>query len=422
MTVADTSSVESTSPKNSNRLRVLMIAYAYSPTLGSEYRHAWELSRELSKHHDLTLLFGDSDGRMGSFDSYDRYLAANMDPVHATKVEVSAVEKAIARLMLRMPFSLLFAFLLRLWHMRAFKAAQALHSDYPFDVVHQLGPIGFRNPGYCWKLDANTYWGPVGGAQYIKLKLIRRRMSLYFIEALIRNLDVWLKKLSPYVRNAAHRFDNVSFATPENRDYFMRHFGRDGMVISDQGLHNAKNPISQRNAQASPLIVVWGGTLNNRKNVDLLIEIAWAAPPEIQFRVMGDGPQRGLLERAASSNPRLKLLGHLSRSAVHEAMREADVILLTSLSEANTAIIFEGMENGCIPAAPLINGFAACLNERFAVTYPMETWDETVGHAVEGLAELLRPGVLDRKRENLKEALADLTWKALAQKHMKHYG
>lgn len=407
--------------ETANRMRVLMIAYAYSPSMGSEYRHAWELSHELSKHHDLTLLFGDSDGRMGSFNSYDQYQAKNKDSVYAIKVEVSLVEKAIARLMLRMPFSLFFAFLLRFWHIRAFKIAKALHADQPFDVVHQLGPIGFRNPGYCWKLDTLTYWGPIGGAQYVNLKMVRRKFSLYFFEALIRNIDVSLKRLSPYVRNAALRFDRLSFATPENKAYFGKFFMRDGEIISDQGLrHDTKHELFARK-RGKGLVVAWGGTLNARKNIDLLIAIAERCPIDIEFRVMGDGPMRDVLEHAADQNPRIKVLGHLERVKVQEVLDGSDAILLTSLSEANTAILFEGIENGCIPIAPKINGFSACLNDSFAVIYPNENWDNSISAAVKGLRELLQSEILAQKRASLKREISNLTWRALAQKHMRYY-
>lgn len=408
-------------PCASGRLRVLIIAYAYSPSKGSEYRHAWELSRELAQHHNVTLLFGDSDGLMGSFSSYDRFVAANEDPVQAIKVRSSATEMAIARLMLRMPFSLFFAFLLRRWHHRAFRVAAALHTDRAFDVVHQLGPIGFRNPGYCWKLDALTYWGPIGGAQYVNLRMVRRKLSLYFFEALLRNIDVWLKRFSPYVRTAARKFDRVSFATPENQTYFMRYFGRFGEIISDQGLHPRSGVDPRTVVPDARLVVAWGGTLNARKNVDLLIAIAERSPQNVAFRVMGDGPMRNVLERAAKANSKITVLGQLARQEVQEVLGDADAILLTSLSEANTAILFEGLENGCVPIAPKINGFAACLNDSFAVTYPNDTWEETVAAAVGGIAQLLDPDVLAQKRGHLASARESLTWRALAIKHMRCY-
>lgn len=399
-----------------------MIAYAYSPSMGSEYRHAWELSHELAKHHDVTVIFGDSDGLMGSFSSYDHYLSISQDTVNAIKVGVGPGRQAFAKIMLRMPFSLLFAFLLRSWHRDAFRAAEVLHASERFDVVHQLGPIGFRNPGYCWKLAAQTYWGPIGGAQYINLKMVRRKVSLYFLEASLRNVDVWLKRFSPYIRRAAFGFDQLSFATPENKAYFEKHFRRQGIVISDQGLHDASGSGAKTKPELPGLIVAWGGTLNARKNVDLLIAIAEAAPADITFEVMGDGPMRSVLERAAARNPNIRLHGLLKREAVQDLLQAADVIMLTSLSEANTAILFEGMENGCVPVAPRINGFAACLNETFAITYPSETWNDTVASAVSGLSTLLQPDVLADKRTSLSREMCNLTWRALAAKHVRHYG
>lgn len=405
------------------RKRVLVIAYAYSPTMGSEYRHAWELSHALAEHHDVTVLLGDSDGTMGSFQSLDAYLAKGVsDPVNAVKVVCSRTETRLAQLMLRPPFSLLFAALLRVWHRRALALAQQLHAVEPFDVVHQLGPIGFRNPGYGWKLGAPSYWGPIGGAQFINLKMVSRKFSFYFLEVNLRNVDVWLRRFSPYIRNAARHFDQLSFATPENRAYFHKYFGRDGIVISDQGLNESEHLADTAKHADGRLIVAWGGTLNARKNVDLLIAIANAVPDGIEFQIMGDGPLRADLEQAAKVNPRLRPMGLLPRAAVQDVLRNADVIMLTSLSEANTAILFEGMENGCVPVAPRINGFAACLDDSFAITYPYDIWDDTVSAAAAGLAQLRDGDALDQKRAALRSAIESLTWQALARKHLQHYG
>lgn len=62
----------------------------------------------------------------------------------------------------------------------AYKLACTLHQENPFDVAHQLGPIGFRNPGYLWKLNCRTIWGPIGGAQFINLRMIKNVRVNYF--------------------------------------------------------------------------------------------------------------------------------------------------------------------------------------------------------------------------------------------------
>ena len=47
--------------------RVLLTAYAFSPTMGSEFAQGWNYVQEMKSRYRLTVLVGSSDGRMGDF-------------------------------------------------------------------------------------------------------------------------------------------------------------------------------------------------------------------------------------------------------------------------------------------------------------------------------------------------------------------
>ena len=402
-----------------SRKRLLVVAYAFSPILGSEYRQAWELVNFFSRSYDVTVLFGDSDGLMGSTDHFDSYASARQLPFKAVKVEATPRQVHMARRMLRMPWGLFFPLLLKKWHDKALAIAQQLHSEEPFDVVHQLGPIGFRNPGHMWKLGCHSYWGPIGGAQFIDTSMIRDKWSAYYLEALFRNLSVRLQAYSPYIARAARGFDRLSYATVENARYFAQHYGRDGPVISDQGLYQIDIPDVE--PDQAPLRVVWAGSLIARKNVDLLLDAIRNAPSDIRFDVVGDGPLARSVAEAATTHPNLQFHGRLPRQEVMTVLRQSDVILLTSLSEANTAILFEGLENGCIPIAPRIHGFVSTLNDKVAYLIDQGNHEEAVRQIVQALMALQESGTRVRYRAALKQHLPTLSWEALGRTHESQY-
>ena len=410
------SSLETSIP----RKRVVIVAYALSPTLGSEYRSAWELVNQIAIDHDVTVLFGDSDALMGSFKLYEKFSAENVINFHAIKVEATRLQVSFAKKMLKMPWGLAFPLLLRTWHKRAFKIAQQLHKDCPFDVAHQLGPIGFRNPGYLWKLDCHTYWGPIGGAQYIDLNMIKNKWSFYFLEAIFRNLSVRLQFCSPYISKAARKFDRVSFATFENLDYFSKHFGRQGPIISDQGLFSSIDK-NQEKVHDFKLRVIWAGTLSPRKNIDALIDIVKKAPSDILFTILGDGTRKEAITALAKEFSNVNYLGLLPRSEVMKNLAQNDVILLTSLSEANTAILFEAIENGCIPIAPRINGFVSVLSEDVAFLIDQGDYQHSVSLVLDAFDVLLRETVRKRMRKALQKHTFFLTWERITESHISQY-
>lgn len=402
------------------RKRVLILAYALSPVLGSEYRSAWELVSQISKHHDVTVLFGDSDALMGSFECFDSHVDQNPITFNAVKVNAANWQVLLAKKMLRMPWALAFPILLHTWHKKAFLVAQKLHQDEPFDIAHQIGPIGFRNPGYLWKLDCDTYWGPIGGAQFINTAMIKNKKSLYFAEAIVRNLSVSLQAFSPYIKNAAKGFDRLSFATIENADYFFKNYQRTGPVVSDQGLFDVSDSAHIKGS-GETVNVTWAGSLTPRKNVDALIDIIKQSRDNVIFNILGGGPREAEIRAIATQFPNVNYCGFLSRSDVMQVLSESHAILLTSLSEANTAILFEAIENNCIPIVPRINGFVSVLNDEVGFLIDQSDYQSAVLQTVDALHALGDIGTQHTMLDKLKFHKRKLTWEALSAAHMSQY-
>lgn len=409
-------------------MNILVSAYAFSPVLGSEYRSAWEIVNEMSKYHNLTVLFGDSDGLMGTSSSLDIHMhskPANFRPI-LIKLPPSLI--SILKAVNHTPLALfVFPVLLRAWNKKAYLVARRLHEKTPFDAVHQLGPIGFRNPGYLWRLNCKSYWGPIGGAQYINIRLLKSKISFFAVEVLIRNLSVYIAKYSEYIAAAAKHFDSVSFATYENQEYFAKHFKRTGQIISDQGIDSQPNqPGNSSLSFENPnprmaLTVAWGGTLCSRKNVNALIDIIKQAHPVCSFFIMGKGRLAKQFINELSGFTNFTFLGQLPRDHVKSILYNSDVILITSVSEANTAILFEGMQQGCVPVAPSINGFTSVIKENIGYLADSSCYSTVVASIV-GIIRLLAtsPTELEAKKICLMKYKQKLTWSALAKLHLSH--
>lgn len=404
--------------KANKKQQLLLVAYAFSPVLGSEYRSPWELLKKISLDYDVTLIYGDSDGLIGSFDNMNEYLKKNKLNFEAIALPLSDFQKSIAKLMLKAPWALFFPLLLKSWHKKAFMLAKRLHSSKSFDIAHQLGPIGFRNPGYLWKLDCHTYWGPIGGAQYINLKMIKNKKSTYYLEALVRNFSVKIQSKFSYIANAARGFDRVSFATTENKEYFSRYFSRTGPVISDQGLYLNNKKTEKSNDK---LKIGWAGSLTSRKNVDALIDVISLSSSNIEFHIMGTGPKYNEIKRISLERDNVNFYGKVKRDYLMKVLRNIDVILLTSLSEANTAILFEAIENDCIPIVPNVNGFATTINNDVGFLIEQFEYNDSINRIIEAL-NILEVKVNRQKYYNsLLKYKKNLTWEYLSSVHMEQY-
>jgi colanic acid/amylovoran biosynthesis glycosyltransferase len=82
---------------------------------------------------------------------------------------------------------------------------------------------------------------------------------------------------------------------------------------------------------------------------------------DVQCAIAGDGPERQSLElliRSHRLQRQITLLGHVARANLDAFYRDADLVVLTSLSEGIPLVLMEAMARGKIVLAPAITGIA----------------------------------------------------------------
>lgn len=406
--------------------RALISAYAFSPTLGSEFAQGWNYVQEMKSRYKLTVLVGSSDGRMGDFSLLDQQLVTNLaDEVEIIRTQPDWLCRVIKWLDVSLGMSWLFVLGLRRWHWLAYKQAAALHPQRRFDVVHQLGPIGFRNPGYLYKLGIPSYWGPIGGFQYIDLRLAFRSSARYGVVSIIRNISTFMAVRSSYVTSAVKGFNKLSFATVTNRNNFAVLHKVNGRVLSDQAtVAGAQHQDKTSKRHEYPLRAIWCGSIDARKNIRLLLDVAatlQACQTPVLITVIGSGP---LLAGAVKRTEKLRLTnirftGQIPRQEVKQHFKEAHILCFTSLSEANTSTFFEALEADCVPIALDLDGFSS--NITSAIGYKISTkpgWAGIVEEYAQKLKLLVNdPALLARHVEAIRRESSQFNWETLAGKH-----
>lgn len=119
----------------------------------------------------------------------------------------------------------------------------------------------------------------------------------------------------------------------------------------------------QRADWSEPLRLLFVGRLANpAKNIVLLPEILRVCVQEglpVTLTVIGDGPDRSLLERAIRATGMgdlIELRGMQPATAVYQAMRAHHVLLMPSNSEGFPNVLLEAQANGCVPIASHLPG------------------------------------------------------------------
>jgi D-inositol-3-phosphate glycosyltransferase len=107
------------------------------------------------------------------------------------------------------------------------------------------------------------------------------------------------------------------------------------------------------------------GSLIPRKCPDLLLD-AIAETEGIPCVFVGDGPMRGKLERRAQElgiTDRVALLGNVPRSELGQIYREADMLVLPSVSDAFPLVALEAMACGTPVLATKVSGLPAMIED-----------------------------------------------------------
>lgn len=83
------------------------------------------------------------------------------------------------------------------------------------------------------------------------------------------------------------------------------------------------------------------------KNFNLIVEIAQILPG-VSFLLVGDGPQKSIIEARCRDRgiSNITFLGHLSPSEVSKQMKQSRIFLLTSFSEGTPTVLLEAMASG----------------------------------------------------------------------------
>jgi glycosyltransferase involved in cell wall biosynthesis len=372
--------------------KILISAYAISPYKGSEYGAAWNTVINLSSKHELWVLYGMSDDHMGDTQSMRKYLEDNQVPnVHFVEVQPGPIAKTI-NLLNKAGLGWFFYFAYTLWQKEAYKAARKLLLTEDIDVVHQLGPIGYREPGFLYKLGKPLVWGPIGGMMVIDKRLSANKPMMTRFKFGLKNLINRLQLgYSSRIKKAFEYADVLISATRAGQDTIMSRFSRESYYLSEQGIIG-KIRLDETKFSSNIARLIWCGTHIERKNLQLCLDaLAMVKHGNWQLDVLGCGPLTDKLKQYADNlglNKNIIWHGQLNRTEAIQMMESAQLHIITSIAEDNPAVVFEAMSCG-VPSLTIDHhGMGDVINHENGIKVPVNEYPVLVKDIAERLDKL----------------------------------
>lgn len=406
-------------------LKILINAYACSPGMGSEPGMAWNWVSNLAKFCELHII------TEGEFREKIEEVVPTLEQGKNMHFYYNPVSEEIRKMCWNQGDWRFYKYY-REWQWKTYLMAKEICSSEHIDVLHQLNMIGFREPGYLWKLskesDVPFVWGPIGGLKQFPLAYLHGAgLKMKLFNRLKNILNVWQFKHEKRVDEALKTARLLVSSIPDSYRAIKKYKGLESIVIPETGCFLSEDIPTDR-FDEKELHVMWVGKFDFRKQLPLALRaIAIANNPNIVLDIYGGGSD----EQIASAKRVADLLGITEKVVWHgnqpndvvmNAMHKAQVFLFTSVSEDTSTVVLEAVSNRlpvlCFDAC----GMAAVIDDKVgrkvALSNPAQSSTD--------FAKLLNNLEHDRKllkqlSENCKQRQNELSWEEKAKTMVEWY-
>lgn len=364
------------------KYKILISAYACSPRRGSEPGMGWNFVRSLASYHELHVI---TEIKWKN----DLENAFESDLAIGKNVKFYFLKKKRNRT-LRKIWPPSYYYFYKIWQKKVFKLACELDKVENFDIVHHLNMVGYREPGYLWKLDKPFVWGPLGGLQDIPFKLMLNLdlpgMIFYTGRFVINQFQ---KRFSQRPKLAAARDNSVLIAATEiDRKQILRYWKRSSVLIPEVGQEfSSLSSISARK-NGEQFKIVWSGQHTPGKALNILLKCLKSLPQEANWHlsILGAGKMTGKWQKLAKQcNIDNKCTWHswLDKKEAHRIMQKCHVLCITSLKDLTSTVTLEGLSFG-LPVICIDHcGFGNVINESCGIKIPVDyPWKIAVGFEI----------------------------------------
>ena len=397
-------------------LSILINSYACSPGMGSEPGMAWNWCVNLAKNCELHVIT-ESEHKDKIEKAIQTLPQGNNMHFYYNPISEKAREMSENQGDWR------FYGYYRNWQKKTYAIALDIIAKNRIDIVHQLNMIGFREPGYLWKISNIPFvWGPVDAKEKFPVAYLTGLSLKQQLFIRLKNLITKFQlRYSFRVRNAAKRASFVVSASTETVKSFRKYFGISSPLINETGCYSDVKQIKyQQKTYRETFDILWVGQLYARKQLTLALKtIAKLKHLEkIKLHVIGGGEIDKYQALAASLNisEQCCWYGLISHQEVQNMMKGSDILFFTSVAEGTPHAVLEAISN-CLPVVCFdCCGQGDSVNEKVGVKIQLSHPQQSIDEFAKTINDLYQHREkLAEMSENCKLRQQELSWENKAK-------
>ncbi len=393
-------------------MNILVFSNAISPYHGSEYAVGWNYVINMSKRHKLYVLYG------GNIDNIEKYLKTstleNVTFIYAGNHQSSVNWN---RHPLLSQIQVIRAH--KLWHKKVLSIASDIINKYDIDLIHFLNPIGFKEPGYLWKLDKPYIWGPLQGVENFPLCLYPILDKRGLLEAIARLFILnYYFFCNTRIKNAFKRADLLVAATPKTKYDLKKIYNKDSVYLPENAIIDIETEKPTVYGSGECLEIISVGSLCDRKAFILQLKTAEyllkKGYSNFKWTIVGSGYKENELKYYTNTHGlerNVFFTGLLERSEVQTLFKKAHLNVISSLSEATTTVLWESMSKG-IPTMSLNHcGMSGVLSDEDSFLIKVRKASKVVNDMSNVIIDIINnPSIIEEKSRNTIVTAKKNTW------------
>jgi glycosyltransferase involved in cell wall biosynthesis len=316
------------------------------------------------------------------------------------------------------------------WQIKTYQVALEIIRENHIDILHQLNMIGFREPGFLWKIEHIPFiWGPINAKESIPFGYFDaasfRYKLFFYLKTFINRLQL---KHSNSVKSALSKASFVIAASTDSAVSLSKYHNIIPIIINESGCSTDSRNLLQTNKSDNSIFeLLWVGRFIFTKQLKLALDtIMHLKSKNIRLHIVGGNKQDEIKWKsyveAYSIQENFVWHGKITQDEVQHLMRNAHLFFFTSIFEGTPHVVLEAISN----ALPILCfntcGQGDCVNEKVGIKIELSNSHQSIIEFAEKIRFLeTNRMVLKAFSANCKIRQEELSWDVKATTMLSHY-
>ncbi len=374
--------------------KILVSAYGCEPGRGSEAGVGWNWVLQLAREYDVHVIARANDAEKIKANIPGNLKESLHFTYYDTKKWLMKIKKKSKRLYIYYTF----------WQIGIIKIIRKLKKEYDFDYAMHLTFGSLWMPTFLPFFKIPFIWGPIGGADCVPKKLIKR---LPLKDRVVQRLRYFLIKTScinPLVAYPSRKAVAILCRTKNNITAIPKKHRHKTSVIIETGMSTAVfDNEKDYSIEKEKVEIAVVGRLIPIKNVEAAIEAMHLIKQDchnVHMTVMGDGKLKEKLIdmcKMYGLENDITFSGEVAREKVLESLKKSDIYLLTSLHEGGSWSLMEAMAIGLPTVCLDWTGMGVIVDDETGIKVKPSTYEQVCKDYANNLKTLINDKGLRKK-------------------------